>query len=200
MSRASGLARMWGAAALAGVATAAGWTGRALWHGDGDQRELELLEDHFWVQVRTQLEVARRYERRFTLTSTELDVADATDVDATDLVFSCAGGVRSLDAVALIDQRLVVLWWNSDREQAASAVARLVADGLLPASALTVTNAAVFPGDGLTAVSLVEAAADRHRRLEPGRSLRVVPDTPQEAPRSSREQHERLERHEAVAP
>lgn len=164
MNVVTGLARACGTAAtLAGAASIAGWSGRATrqWI-DGIDPEISRLQAHFESTLRIQLETARRYERCFTLTSTELDGLDPKLVATT-----CEQHVRVLDAVTLMDGALVVLWWNTDRPGTAIAFERLIADRVLPPSSWERTGAATFPGDGLTAVSLTEAAAARIGSLTP---------------------------------
>lgn len=159
----TGFARACGtAAAIAGAASVAGWARRPTiqWTGRTDQ-ELSRLDMEFQTCLRTQLETARRYDHRFTLTSTQLDGGDPALVAT-----ACERHIRVLDAVTLTDGVLLFLWSSIERAEAATALDRLIAKGVLPPSSLARTGAATFPVDGFTAVSLIEAAAERVGTLQ----------------------------------
>jgi hypothetical protein len=166
------LARVCGAACtLAGAAAVAGRQARTGSNGDHRrlERDLGRLEEIFRDRLHTQLESARRYERRFTLTSTELAVPDPGH-----LVVDCASHIRVLDALAFVDGALLALWWDSGPDAAEAAISRLVDEGRLPPASRHTTGSATFPVDGLTAISLVEFANEERcrppRSTEPGRS------------------------------
>lgn len=110
------------------------------------------------MRLAMQIEIARRDESRFTVTSTQLDGVDPSLVDPVRVVTACDRQLRVLDAVTTTDGALVVLWWNTDRAGATIGLQRLVADHVLPLAALERTGTAMFPEDGLTAVALIEAA------------------------------------------
>lgn len=169
------LARVCGtAAATVGAASLAGWSRRpTLQRSDRTAEDLARLDAEFQASLRIQLETARRYDGRFTLTSIQLGAGEPIP-DRALLATACKRHIRLLDAVTLIDDALVVLWGSTEQAEAATALERLIGAGVLPPSSLEWTGAATFPADGFTAVSLVEAAVGRIGTFElPGRRERV---------------------------
>lgn len=184
MNAVASLARAWGSArTIAGAASVAGWSRRpTLQWPDRTAQDLAHLDAVFQTSLRIQLETARRYDRRFTLTSTALsggepvqDAAHDPAQDPAQVAAACARHIRVLDAVTLIDGALVMLWGSTAQTEVAAALERLIAAGVLPPSSLERTGAATFPMDGLTAVSLTEAAAAHIGTLPP--STRPHPPT-----------------------
>jgi hypothetical protein len=157
------------------VAGAASLANRSMRRNAGHDPELQRLDAAFTTSMRIQLETARRHDRRFTITSTELDLASPSRT-----ALEVERRTRVLDAVTVVEDTLVILWWNTDLDGAATAIRRLVAIGALPTSSLELTGAATFPDDGFTEVALVEAASGRRHGLPPVvRPLHAVPDLPE---------------------
>lgn len=168
MTIVTSLARVSGhVATVVHAATLAAWSHRpALQWPDRAAEELVRLDAGFQTSLRTQLEAARRYDRCFTLTSTALGGGDL-ELDPAQVAQACERHIRVLDAVTLMDDVLVLLWGGTEQPEAATALERLIAAGVLPPLSLERTGSATFPADGLTAVSLTEAAADRVGSLVP---------------------------------
>lgn len=144
-------------ASVAGAATLAGRSRRE--GARGPDPALAQLSADFSTTMRIQIETARRYELRFTLTAT--DLADHEPLHAAQ---RCAGHIRLLDAVTVVGQSLVVLWWNTDRLGASAAIRRLVASGVLDPTSPDRTGGATYPSDGLTEVALLEHATAEGQR------------------------------------
>ncbi len=129
----------------------------------------------FWTLLELELERARRHERSFALSRVEVP---GVDVDH-DRAMAALSDIRVSDALTSVDGGLTILWSESDGEAADRALRRLVKG--LPAGPIVAARTVVFPDNGLSLTTLVEAL-DQAPALPIGASTVRAPATDAVAP------------------
>lgn len=113
--------------------------------------------ERFWVSFELQLESARRHQRTFSvsrMSARSRAGSDVSEVDVARLLDDISRTIRRTDAVAVVDDDILVLWSEIDERHVDSAIGRFAE--VLGVDPSEVTTAA-FPRDGITAASLFDA-------------------------------------------
>lgn len=120
------------------------------WFATGGHAHDARFRDRLGIQF----EGARRFDRHFTISVAPVVASDPEQLSA--VLDECAARIRLLDAVTSLDGDVMILWGETDRAGATAAMARLVADGVLPVAGAP--EHATFPEDGYTTSALIDAA------------------------------------------